>query len=149
MHRVGPRVWLVDLVDHHHRTQIELQRLVQHEAGLRHRPFRRIDQQDHAVGQLQHPFDLPAEVAVSGGVDHVDLGIFIVDADILRQNGDAAFAFEVVVVEKALLHHLVVAEYLGLMQDLVHKGGFAVVDVRDDRDVSDFTHDVLACSDGL
>ena len=54
--------------------QAALERLAQHEARLRHRPFGGVDQQQAAVGHLQHALDLAAEVGVAGRVDEVDLG---------------------------------------------------------------------------
>ena len=61
-------------------------------------------------------------------------------ADIFGENGDAAFAFDIVAVQKTFLHFLVVAEDLGLFDDLIDERGLPVVHVRDDRDVSDFLH---------
>ena len=43
----------------------ELQRLQRDEARLRHRPFDRVDQQQHAVDHAQHALDLAAEVGVA------------------------------------------------------------------------------------
>jgi hypothetical protein len=59
--RVGP----VDLVDDQQRRQPALERLAQHEARLRQRPFRGVDQQEHAVHHRQRPLDLAAEVGVA------------------------------------------------------------------------------------
>lgn len=140
MNHIGTGVRLVDLVDDHHRAQIELQRLVEHETGLRHRPLGGVDQKNHAVGKFEHPFDLAAEVAVSGGVDHIDFDPFVLDADVLGKDGDAAFAFKIVVVQKAFRHDFVVPEHLRLPENLVDQRRFAVVDVRDDCDISDFAH---------
>ena len=39
--------------------------LSEHELGLRHRPFEGIDQDEAAVGHLQGPLDLAAEVGVT------------------------------------------------------------------------------------
>jgi hypothetical protein len=65
-------VGLVDLVDRHDRAQAELQRLGDHELGLRHRAFGRIDQHDGRVDHVQDALDLAAEIGVAGGVDDVD-----------------------------------------------------------------------------
>ena len=134
--RIGPGVRLVDLVDDDHRAQIQLQRLVEHEPRLRHRPLGRIDEQDHAVRELQHALDLAAEIAVSRGVDHVDLGVPVLDADILGENRDSALAFEIVAVEKAVGDDLVLTENLGLAHDLIDQRRLAVVDVGNDGNVS-------------
>ena len=67
-------------------------------------------------------------------------GVAVVHADVFREDRDAAFAFEFVAVEEAGVHFLVFAEELGLADDLVDERGLAVVDVRDDGDVSDVLH---------
>ena len=65
----------------------------------------------------------------------------------LGQDGDAALALQVVAVERALGHLLVVAERAGLAQQLVDQGGLAVVDMGDDRDVANL-HGGLMWRDG-
>ena len=115
-----------------------------HEAGLRHRAFDRIDQQQHAVDHRQHALDLAAEVGVARGVDDVDVRAFVIDRAVLGQNGDAALLFQVVGVHDALGDLLVRGEGAGLAQQLVDQGGLAVVDVGDDGDIAECAgHDVL------
>ena len=58
---VGP----VDLVDHEDHRQLGLERLAQHEAGLRERALGGVDEQQHAVDHRQRPLDLAAEVGVA------------------------------------------------------------------------------------
>jgi hypothetical protein len=70
--RTGART--VDLVDHDDGLEAQRQRLAGHEAGLRHRAFDGIDQQQHAVDHRQHALDFTAEVGVARGVDDVDVG---------------------------------------------------------------------------
>ena len=62
----------VDLVDHQDRLQPDLQRLAQHELGLWHRAVDGVDQQQAAVGHVQHSLDLAGEVGVARRVDDVD-----------------------------------------------------------------------------
>ncbi|MPN60618.1 hypothetical protein SDC9_208347 [bioreactor metagenome] len=77
---------------------------------------------------------------MSGGVDHVDLGVAVFDADVFRKDGDAAFALQVVAVEKALGDDFIFAEDFSLPHDLVDQRGLAVVNVGDDCDVSQVAH---------
>ena len=63
----------VDLVDDHDGAMVQLERLLQDEARLRHRPFGGVDQQQHAVDHVHHPLDLASEVGMPGGVDDIDL----------------------------------------------------------------------------
>jgi hypothetical protein len=66
------------------------------------------------------------------------------DGGVLREDGDAALALEVVGVHDALVDVLVGAEGPGLPQHRVDQGGLAVVDVGDDGDVAQ-----VVAQDGL
>ena len=118
------------------RLQAELQRLQRDEARLRHRPFDRVDQQQHAVDHAQHALDLAAEVGVARRVDDVDVRVAVADRAVLGEDRDAALALEVVAVHHPLGHVLVLGERARLHQQLVDERGLAVVDVGDDRDVA-------------
>ena len=65
-------VGAVGLVDQQDDGKLRLERLAQHEAGLRQRALARVDEQDDAVDHRQAALDLAAEVGVAGGVDDVD-----------------------------------------------------------------------------
>ena len=73
---------------------------------------------------------------MTGGVDDVDLNILVVDGGVFCKNGDAAFLFKVARVHDTLLCGLVFTVDAALAEHLVHKRGLAVVNVGDDRDVS-------------
>ena len=133
---LDPRVGPIDLVDDNDRRQAPLERLPQHEAGLRQRPLRRVDQQQHAVDHRQRPLDFAAEVRVAGRVDDVDQRVAVVDGGVLGEDGDAALALEVGVVHRALGDALVGAKDSALMQQGIDERGLAVVDVGDDGDVA-------------
>ena len=64
---VGPGVGSVDLVDHDDRPDLVGEGLAEHELGLRHRAFEGVDEHQGAVGHLQGPLDLAAEVGVARG----------------------------------------------------------------------------------
>jgi hypothetical protein len=77
---------------------------LRHEARLRHRAFGGIDEKEHAVGHRQHALNLAAEIRVTGRVDQVDLrllprGVGEDDGAVLRQDRDAAFAFQRIGIE--------------------------------------------------
>jgi hypothetical protein len=124
---------LVDLVDHDDRLVAELERLLEHEAGLRHRALLGVDDEEHAVDGAQHALDLGAEVGVPRGVDDVDLGALVEGTGVLGVDGDAALALDGVRV-----HGHTLLEHAGAAHDGVREGRLAVVDVRDDGDVADF-----------
>ena len=78
-HLVVALVRAVDLVDADDGAQPELERLLQHELGLRHRAFGGVHQQDDAVHHVEDALHLAAEVGVAGRVDDVDAGVLPVD----------------------------------------------------------------------
>ena len=69
------RVRAVDLVDDHDDLVPQLQRLLQHEAGLRHRAFGGVHQQQNAVHHLEDTLDLAGKIGVARCIDDVDLVI--------------------------------------------------------------------------
>ena len=136
-HPVRTRAGTVDLVHHHDRLEAKRQRFLGHEAGLRHRAFDRIHQQQHAVDHRQHALHLAAEVGVSRGVHDIDVVAFKLDRGVLGQNGDATLFFQIVAIHHSFNHVLVGGEGAGLLQELVHQGGLAVVDVGDNGDITE------------
>ncbi len=73
---------------------------------------------------------------MAGRIDNVDLDTVIADAGSLRENGDAALAFELVGIHHAFDVLLICAEKSALVQHGVHQRGFAVIDVRNDGDIA-------------
>ncbi len=134
---LAARVRAVDLVDDENHGQPELERLAQHEPRLRQRTFGGIDEQQDSVDHRQSALDLAAEVGVSGGVDDVDLDLAALNRRVLGEDRDPLLALEVGRVHDALADVLVLAERAGLPEHRVDEGCLAVVDVRDDRDVSE------------
>ena len=130
-------VGAVDLVDRDDRPEAQRQRLPGDEPGLRHRPLRRIHQDQHPVHHAQDALDLAAEIRVAGGVHDVDLGSLPAHRRVLGQDGDAPLPLQRVRVHHPLFHLLVGAERPRLPQHLIHQGGLAVVDVSDDGEVTD------------
>ena len=128
--------------------QAQGQRLLGHEAGLRHRAFLGVDQQHHAVHHRQRTFHFAAEVGVAGGVDDVDVRALPGHGAVLGQDRDAALSLDGVVVHHGVDHLLVLGEGAGLAQQLVDHGGLAVVHVGDDGDVADLlgAHGVASVS---
>src|SRR6266571_1733733 len=112
------------------------ERLAQNEPGLRHRPFDRVHQEQHAIDHGEHALDLAAEIRVPGSVDDVDVRAPVADGAVLGEDGDAALALDVVRVHHPLLHVLMRGEGARLLQQLVDQRGLAVIDVGDDGDVA-------------
>ena len=74
-------------------------------------------------------------------VDDVDFVAFVADADILAEDGDAALALKVIVVEDEFASLLVVAEQFGLMKHAVDQGGLAMVDVSYNCNITNILHE--------
>ena len=134
---LDPGVGPVDLVDDEHDRQLQLERLAQHEPGLRQRPLARVDEQQDAVDHRQPALDLAAEIGVPGRVDDVDLRVAELDRRVLGEDRDPLLALEVGRVHDPLADVLVLPERAGLPEHRVDERRLAVVDVRDDRDVAE------------
>ena len=109
------RVGTVDLIDDNDDLVAKLQRLLKHEARLRHGAFGCVNEQQNAVNHLENALDLAGEVGVARRVHNVDLIIFIVYGGVLGQNGDAALALKVARVHHAVGHDLIVTVYAALL----------------------------------
>src|SRR5690606_3494462 len=119
----------VKLVGQHHRKPNPVQGLTKQGTGLRHGAFNRVHQQQHAVNHGQHAFDLTTEVGVTGGVDNVDVGAFVFNGTVLRQNGNTAFFLDIARVHDTFGDMFVVTERTCLSQQLIDQGGLPVVNV--------------------
>src|SRR5690606_35333673 len=76
------------------------------------------------------------EIGMARRVDYIDAGVLPVDRGRLGEDGDAAFLFDVARVHGAFIDALVFADRAGLFQERVNQRRLAMVDMRDDRDVS-------------
>src|SRR4029077_1766395 len=70
-------------------------------------------------------------------VDDIDVRAVPLDAGAFGQDGDASLAFQIVGIQRPLLHVLVLSHRARLLQELVHKRGLAMVDMGDDGNVAD------------
>ena len=134
----------VDLVDENDRTQALLERLLQHETGLGHRPLVGVHDQQTAVDHAEHALHFATEVSVTRGVNDVDPDPFEVHRSVLGEDRDTPLTLQIVGVHHAGGDGLVVAEDARLGQQGIHQGGFAVVDVGNDRDIADRCSGMLA-----
>ena len=126
----------VDLVDCDDDLVTELQCLLQHEAGLRHRAFCCVNQQNNAVYHLEDTLYLAGEVGVARGIYDVDLYALVMYRGVLCQNGNAALTLDVARVHDTLFYHLIFAESASLLEHLIDQSSLAMVNVRNDGDVA-------------
>ena len=79
---------------------------------------------------------------MSGSVDDIDAVVTPADGGIFLQNRNAAFLFQFIGIHDPFRGRGAIAKGAGLAQELVYQGCLAMVDVRDDGDISEFAdHD--------
>ncbi len=71
------------------------------------------------------------------GINDVDLDAVVHDGRVLREDRDAALALDIARVHYALGYLLIRTENMALLQHGIDERRLAVVDVGDDRDISE------------
>ena len=131
----------VDFVDYGNNFEVVVNRKVGVRQGLCLNPLGSVHDEHCALTGGKRTGNLVVEVHVSGGVDEVKdvfpavVGV-IVKAHGAGFDGYAALPLNVHIVEELFLH-VARRDGVGVLQNSVRKGGFAVVDVRDYTKVSD------------
>ena len=142
VHFFRTAVRFVHFVDHYNRFQSDLKGFLQHEAGLRHRAFEGVYQQNTSVGHVQDTFHFSTEVGVSRSIDNVDFRTVVIDGNVFGKDSDTSFPFQVVVIQYQFTVGLVVAEQVSRQHHLVHERGFPVVNVSNNGNVSNILHTI-------
>ena len=145
LHLIRTTVEFIYLVDDHDGFQTDLKCFLQHKTGLRHRTFKGIYQQQYTVCHVQHTFHFTSEISVPRSVNDVDFRAFVVDGNVLGQDRDTAFAFQIVVVQDQFFGLVTELRslrlyHIGRVQHLIDQGGFSVVYVRNNCYVSNILH---------
>ena len=140
-HLVGLRAGQIDLVDDRNDLEVVLDGEIRVGERLRLDALRRVDEQQRALARRERARDLVREIDVPGRVDQVEdvvLAVLrvVVQPDGVRLDRDAALALEVHAVED-LRFHLARLQRAGDLEKAVRQRRLAVVDVRDDREVTD------------
>ena len=130
----------VDLVDHRHQLQIVLERQVDVGQRLRLDALRGIHHEHRALAGRQGARDLVMEVDVAGRVDEVQLVLVAVARLVEHAHGarldrDALLALEIHRIEH-LIGHLARAQGVRALQQAVGQRRLAVVDVRNNAEVT-------------
>jgi len=81
---------------------------------------------------------------VAWGIDDIDAGFFPHHGCRFRENGDATFFFKIIGVHHAFGNTLVVAESSGLLEKTINQSCFTMVNVRDNRDITQI-HEIRRC----
>ena len=126
----------VYFVDNHNRFEAHFKSFSEDEPGLGHWAVHRVNQQQAAIGHVQDALDLAAKVGVTGGVNNINFGALINNGCIFSQDGNTFFTFEVIRIHNKGANRFIFAENIALFEQAVHQGGFAVVNVSYDSDIS-------------
>ena len=137
---LGPRRLHVDLVEHGNDRQVVVHRQIGIGDGLCLDALGRVDQEDRPLAGRQAAGNLVVEVDVAGRVDQVELVDLaverVIDRDGAGLDGDSALALEIHVVEQ-LLAKLALGDGARLQEELVGQRALTVIDMGDDREISD------------
>ena len=76
-------VWLIHLIYNNDRFQTNLQSFLQYKPCLRHRTFESIHKQNASIRHIQYTFHFTSEVTVSRSINNVNLGVLVVDRNVL------------------------------------------------------------------
>jgi hypothetical protein len=109
----------------------------QNEPGLGHGAVHGIYQEKDRVHYFQDPFHLSAEIGVAGCVYDIDLQAVVPDGQVLGEDRDPTLPLQVVGVHDPFRYNFIGSECPRMMEHGVHEGGFAVVNVGDNSDVTD------------
>ena len=73
-----------------------------------------------------------------GGINNVDFSLMVSNTGIFRENSDPFLPLEFIAVKNSSLLHLslISPKSMGLFEHPVNQGGFTVVDVGDDGNIS-------------
>jgi hypothetical protein len=104
------------------------------------RPIVRVDNEQDAVHHFHDPLDFAAKISVTRCIDDVDPVTVPLKSCILRANRDSFFALEIHRIHHALFNLLIGAKRPRLAQQLIDQSSLAMIDVRNDGDITNFIH---------
>ena len=140
VHLFRATVRLIYLINNDDRLQSELQCLLEHETGLRHRTLESIDEEEASICHVEHALNLTTEVRVSRSIEDINLSTFPIDRYILWENGYTTLALQVVGIEHFAAVILAVAEQLTGEHHLVDQCSLTMVNVCNNCNVSNVLH---------
>ena len=137
-HFLGSCITTVDLVDHKDDRQVLGKSFRQHVSGLRKRTLCGIDEEKDPVYQRESAFNLAAEVGVTGSVDEIDLDALPLHLCCFGEDGDSSLTLLIVVVHDTINNGRMARERSSTPQKSIDKRRLSMVDVRDERNTSQF-----------
>jgi hypothetical protein len=113
--------------------------MAKHKLGLGHGPFYRINQQQAAVRHVDDTFYLPTEIGMPRSINEIDINAPVHYGRILSHDGNPLFPLKGITVHYQLAYCLVISKDLALLEHGIYQGGLAMVNVGNNRDISDIT----------
>ena len=132
---------LINLVNYDNRGQIKFESLLEYKLRLRHRAFLGINNQKHTIRHIERALNLARKIGVAWGIDDIDFVAVIINRSLLGGDRNTALMLLVTRVHNQRLAHLglILAESMALLEERINKRRLAMVDVRNNRYISDFT----------
>ena len=135
---LGIGVFAIDFIKDNDGFGTDFEGFAENELGLGLRTLGGINDKEDAIDHAEDAFDFSTEIGVAWGIDNVDADVVIFEGGVFGFDGDAPFPFEVHGVHHAFGDDLIGAEGPRLAEELIHKGGLAVIDVGNDCNISKF-----------
>ncbi len=135
-HFGGSGIGAIHFIDNDNWFEACFERFTKHESSLGHWAFGGVDQQQCTVGHFQDAFDFTAKISVSGRVNDVNFDTFVRQGNILGENGNSAFFFDVSRIENSLALQLRFPKLATLTQQAIDESRFPMIDVGNDDDIS-------------
>ena len=140
-HEVGLRGGEIDFIDHRNDSEIVPCGEKRVRDGLRFHALTGVDHKQGAFASGKRARNFVGKIDVAWRIDQIELvGVsvfrFVMEANAFCFDSDAALALQVHGVED-LLVHFALRKRSGHFEQAIGKGGFAVIDVRDDTKIAD------------
>src|SRR5690606_38860329 len=115
-------VLFVDLIDYDDRLSPQLQCLLKYKTRLGHGPFEGVDQQHASLSHVAYQFNFSFKVSEAVYINNVSFIILITYRNVLGQDGNTSFPFNIVAVYNQFTRILMLFKKLSSPQQLVHEG---------------------------
>ena len=140
LYLIRATVELVNLVDHKHRLLTHLNGLLKHETCLWHTALECIHQKDHTIRHIEHTLHLSTEVAMARSIYDIDLHALIYNGHVFGKDRNTSLSLKIIIVKYELSKLLLFTSLTSLIDHPVHESSLTMVNMGNDRNVSDFLH---------
>ena len=114
----------------------EFQSFLKYKSCLRHRAFGCINKENYTIHHFKHTFNFSAEIRMAGSINYIYFNIFVMNGCIFSKNSYSSFSFNVVAIHNSFINSLVITKCSALFQHFVNESSFSMVNVSNNRYVS-------------